>query len=59
MPGEFSSAIRQIPGDLCTATWIISSLSLSLMTEMTDVTFGASGIWLGTWTGAGGTATLA
>ena len=26
---------------------------------MTDVTFGASGYWLGTRTGAGGTATLA
>ena len=48
-----------MPGDLCTAYGIISSSPLSLATDVTDVTFGASGILLGTRTGAGGTATLA
>ena len=32
---------------------------LSLATKVTDATLGASGLWLGTQTGAGGTATLA
>ena len=31
---------------------------LSLATDVTDATLGASGLWLGTQTGAGGTATL-
>ena len=31
---------------------------LSLATDVTDATLGASGVWLGTRTGAGGTATL-
>jgi hypothetical protein len=48
-------AIRQIPGDLWTAPRIILLSALSLAT---DVTLGASGLWLGTWTGAGGTTTL-
>ena len=30
----------------------------SVATDVTDATLGASGLWLGTWTGAGGTATL-
>ena len=42
-----------MPGDLCTAPRIISLAPLSL------ATVGASGHWLGTRTGAGGTATLA
>ena len=45
-PG-FSSAVRQMPGDLCTAPGIISLPRLLL----TDVTLGASGLWLDTWTG--------
>ena len=32
--------------------------SLSLAIDVTDATLGASGLWLGTRTGAGGTATL-
>ena len=48
-----------LPGDLCTAPGIISLSSLSLATDVTDVTLGASGFWLGTRTGAGGTVTLA
>ena len=32
---------------------------LLLATGVTDATLGASGLWLGTWTGAGGTSTLA
>ena len=44
-----------MPGDLCTAPRIISLSPLSLAT---DVTLGASGLLLGTQTGAGGTATL-
>ena len=51
----FSSAVRQMPGDLCTGPRVISLSPLSLAT---DVTLGASGLWLGTWTGAGATATL-
>jgi hypothetical protein len=43
-----------MPGDLCTVPGIISLSPLSA----TDVTLGASGFWLGTQTGAGGTATL-
>ena len=55
----FSSAARQMPRDLCTAPGIISLSRLSLATDVTDSTLGASGLWLGTRTGAGGTVTLA
>ena len=48
-----------MPGDLCTAPRIISLPLLSLATDVTDVTFGASGLWLGTRAGDGGTGTLA
>jgi hypothetical protein len=44
-----------MPGDLCTAPWIISLSPLSLVT---NATLWASGLWLGTRTGAGATATL-
>ena len=37
---------------------IISLSSLSLATDVTNATLGASGLWLGTRTGAGGTVTL-
>ena len=47
-----------MPGDLCTASRIISLSPLSLATDVTDATFGANGLWLGTRTGAGGTDTL-
>ena len=47
-----------MPGDLCTAPRIISLSSLSLATDVTEGTLGASGLWLGTRTRAGGTATL-
>ena len=50
-----SSAVRQMPGDLCTAPRIIPLSSVSLAT---DATLGTSGLWLGTRTGIGGTATL-
>ena len=55
---EVFTAVRQMPGDLCTAPRIISLSYLSLATDMTDVTLGASGLWLGNRTGAGGTAPL-
>ena len=54
----FSSAVRQMPGYMCTAPRIISLSPLSFATDVTDVTLGASGLWLGTRTVAGGTATL-
>ena len=54
----FSSAVRQMPGDLCTAPKIISLSPLSLVTDVTDATLGTSGLWLDIRTGAGGTATL-
>ena len=54
----FSSAVRQMIGDLCTAPRIISLSPLSLTADVTDATLGTSGLWLGTRTGAGGTATL-
>ena len=38
-----------MPGDLCTASGIISYL-LSLATDLTDVTIGESDLWLGTRT---------
>ena len=57
IPG-FSSVIRQM-SDLCTAPGNISLSPLSLATDVTDMTLRASGLWLGTQTGAGGTATLA
>ena len=41
-----------MPGDLCTAPGIISLLALLLTTDVADVTLGASGLWLGTRTGA-------
>ena len=44
-----------MPGDLSTGPGIISLSALSLTT---DVVLGASDLWLGTRTGAGGTATL-
>ena len=56
---EFSSAVRQMPGDLCTAPRIISLSPLSIATDVTDTTLGASGLWLGTRTGGGGTIPLA
>ena len=46
-----------MPGHLCTAPGIISLSPLSLGTDVTDVTLGASGLWLRTRTGAGVTAT--
>ena len=52
---EFSSAVRQMPGDLCTGPGIISLSPLSLVT---DVALRASALWPGTQTEAGGTATL-
>ena len=36
----------------------LSFVSVSLVTDVIEVTLGASGLWLGTRTGAGGTATL-
>ena len=39
----FSSALRQMPGDLCTVLEIISVSPLSLATDVTDVTLRASG----------------
>jgi hypothetical protein len=48
-----------MPGDLCTAQGIISLSPLSLVTDVTGATLGASDLWLGTRTGADGTATLA
>ena len=48
-----------MPGDLCTAPGITSLSPLSLASDVSDVTLGASGPWLGTRTEAGGTATLA
>ena len=48
-----------MPGDLSTGPRIISLSPLSLATDVTDATLGASDLWLGTRTGAGGTATLA
>ena len=47
-----------MPRYLCTAPRIISLSALSLATDVTDATLGASGLWLGTRTGAGDTATL-
>ena len=47
-----------MPGDLCTVPGIISLSPLSLATDVTDAALGTSGLWLGTRTGAGGTATL-
>ena len=44
----FSSAVRQMPGDLSTAPGIISLSPLSLSIDMTNVTLGESGLWLGT-----------
>ena len=46
-------------GDLYTAPGIISLLPLSLATDVTNVTLGASDLWPGTRTGAGGAAFLA
>ena len=54
----FSSVVRQMPGDLCTALRIILLSPLSLATDMTDATLEASGLWLGARTGADCTATL-
>ena len=50
---RFSSAVRRMPGDLYTVPRIISSSPLSLATDVTDATLGASGDWLGTLPGAG------
>jgi hypothetical protein len=42
-----------MPGDMCTTLGIISFLPLTLAI---DLILGASGFWLGSRTGAGGTA---
>ena len=55
----YSSAVRQLPGDMCTAPRIISLSPFSLATGLTDATLGASGLWIGTRTGVGGITTLA
>ena len=47
-----------MPGDLCTAPGIISLSPLPLAMDVTDLTLGASGLWTGTRTVAGGAATL-
>ena len=47
----FSLAVKNMPGDLCRSPY-------HKLTDVTDVTLGASGLWLGTRTGADGTATL-
>ena len=47
-----------MPGDVCTAPEIISLSPLSLATDVTDATLGASGLRPETRTGAGGTATV-
>ena len=46
-------------GDLYTAPGIISLSSLPLATDVIDAIPGTSGLWLGTRTEDGGTATLA
>ena len=51
---EIFLSCKQMP-DLCTVPKIISLSPLSLVA---DVTLGASELWLGTGTGAGGTDTL-
>ena len=48
-----------MPGDIFTASGTISLSTLSLVTDVSDGTLEASGVWLGTRTGAGGTTTLA
>jgi hypothetical protein len=48
-----------MPEVLCTAPDSISLSPLSLATDVTDVVLGASGLWLGTLTGASGIDTLA
>ena len=48
-----------MPGDLYTVPEIILLSPLSLATDVTEATLGTISLWLGTRTGAGGTATLA
>ena len=47
-----------MPGDLYTAPKDHFTITLIISDRRTDATLGASGLWLGTRTGAGGTATL-
>ena len=47
-----------MPGDLRIAPRIISLSPVSLATDVTEATLGTSGLWLGTRTGSGGTATV-
>ena len=59
-----SHIFNSILDNLCkaaaiTAPGIISLSFLSLATDVTDLTLGASGYWLETRTGAGGSATVA
>jgi hypothetical protein len=56
--GLLAEVFLSCKADLCTAPRIISLSPLSLANDMTDATFGASGLWLRTRTGAGSTATL-
>ena len=44
---EFSSAVSQMPVDMCTAPKIFSLSPLSLVTFVTDATLVANGLWLG------------
>jgi hypothetical protein len=52
----FSSTVRQMPGHLCTAPVSFHYNPYHWSTDVADVTLGASGLWLGTRTGTGGTA---
>ena len=54
LDGPFAEVFRGFPQ--CTAPRIVSLSPISLVT---DVTLEVSGLWLGTRTGTGGTATLA
>ena len=51
--------LRNRPTPQVLAVVLSESITLSLVTDITDVTLRASGIWVETRTGAAGTATLA
>ena len=53
---KYYTVLDIMSGDMCPAPGIISLTPLSLVTNMTDMALGASGLWLENQTGTAGTA---
>ena len=59
MEAKTGRAVQSPEGVLAEVFLSRKAIALSLATDVTEATLGASDLWLGTRTGAGGTATVA